>query len=147
MSTIPENQLTQDDFNQWAKVTEQLGKLKATEMLLRMKIFRVMFPNPVEGTNSVNLTDGWVLKAKYPINRKVLEDILVARTKEFKEAGLKLNNLIVRNPELAVAEYRKLTAEELKLFDQALEIKPGSPALEIVLPKRAKAQDAATDTE
>lgn len=147
MSEIPANTLTQDDFNQWAAVNKQIGVLKATEMLLRMKIFRTMFPTPIEGTNSVNLTEGWVLKAKYPITRKVLEDVLVARTKEFKEAGLKLNDLIVRKPELAVAEYRKLTAEELKLFDQALEIKPGTPALEIVLPKRAKVQDAGTDSE
>lgn len=140
MSQIPANALTQDDFNKWAEVTKDVARLKAVEMLLRMKIFGTMFPEPVEGTNTVALTDGYELKAKYPIGRKVLVDVLAGRTKELKEAGIKLGNLIVNKPELAVAEYRKLTKEELKLFDQILEIKPGTPQLEIFLSKRAKPQ-------
>lgn len=147
MSQIPENQLTQQDFNDWAAINVQLGKLKAQEMLLRMKIFKTMFPLPVEGTNSVPLTDGYVLKAKYPISRKVLVDVLAAQTKELKEAGIKLGELIVNKPELSVSAYRKLTADELKLFDQVLEIKPGSPQLEIVLPKRATVQNVDTTNE
>lgn len=147
MSVIPANTLTQEDFNKWAEVTKEIAKLKATEMLLRMKIFGIMFPNPKEGTNSVPLSEGFELKAKYPINRRILVDVLAARTKEFKAAGLKLGDLIVSKPELAVAEYRKLTDLELKLFDQALEIKPGTPQLEIFLPKRVKPQNAEPTTD
>ena len=147
MSEIPANTLTQEDFNQWSAINEQIGKLKATEMLLRIKIFKVMFPNPTEGTNSVPLTNGYELKAKYPINRKVLPDMLAAHTKDLKAAGIKLGDLIRLTPDLAVGEYRKLTEEQLKLFDQILEIKPGAPALEIVLPKRPKAQNVDTASE
>lgn len=139
MSIIPENKLTQEDFNEWARVTAELGKLKAAEILLRTKIFKAMFPNPKEGTNQVDLTGGYVLKAKYSISRKIVEDLLAAHTKSLKEAGLKLADLIVIKRELSITEYRKLTEEQLKLFDQILEIKPGTPALEIELPKRAKA--------
>lgn len=140
MSKIPENPLTQDDFNKWAEVTKEVARLKSVEILLRMKIFGAMFPVPVEGTNTVALTDGYELKAKYPISRKILVDVLAGRTKELKDAGIKLGNLIVNKPELSVAEYRKLTEAELKLFDQILEIKPGTPQLEIFLTKRVRPQ-------
>jgi hypothetical protein len=35
-------------------------------------------------------------------------------------------------------EYRTLPEEQHQLFDQCLIVKPGSPALEIVLPAKAK---------
>ena len=110
-------------------------------MLLRTKIFKGLFPNPVEGTNSVPLgTEGWQIKAKYPINRKPDVALLTARAQELREAGIPLDSVIRAVPELATGEYRKLTDEQRHLLDQVMEIKPGSPALEIVLPKRAKVE-------
>ena len=41
-----------------------------------------------------------------------------------------------------IKEYRELTAEQTQLFDQCLIVKPGSPALEIVLPKKRAAAGA-----
>lgn len=141
MTQIPANAVTQEDLNAWSEMQKQLGALKSAEMLLRTKIFKGLFPNPVEGTNSVPLgTEGWQIKAKYPINRKPDVALLTARAQELREAGIPLDSVIRAVPELATGEYRKLTDEQRHLLDQVMEIKPGSPALEIVLPKRAKAE-------
>jgi hypothetical protein len=140
MTQIPPNAVTQEDLNSWDALQKQLGALKSAEMLLRMKIFKGLFLNPVEGTNSIPLgTEGWVIKAKYPINRKPDVALLTARAVELRAAGIPLDSVIRVVPELATGEYRKLTEEQRKLLDQVMEVKPGAPALEIVLPKRATA--------
>ena len=139
MAKIPENTVTQEDLNEWAAMSKQLGELKSKEMLLRMKIFKGLFIDPVEGTNSVPLgTEGWVIKAKYPINRKIDVALLTARAAELREAGIPVDSVVRTVPELAVAEYRKLSEDMQKLFDTVMDVKPGSPSLEIVLPKRAQ---------
>lgn len=139
MSAIPANAVTQEDLNAWSQLQKQLGELKSAEMLLRTKIFKGLFPNPVEGTNSVPLgTEGWVIKAKYSINRKPDVALLTARAPELRAAGIVLEDVIRTIPELATGGYRKLTDDQRHLLDQVMEVKPGSPALEIVLPKRAK---------
>lgn len=139
MTAIPANVVTQEDLNQWSELQKQLGALKSAEMILRIKIFKGLFPTPVEGTNSIPLgTEGWVIKAKYPINRKPDVSLLTARVAELRAAGIVVEDVIRNVPELATGEYRKLTEEQRNLLDQVMEVKPGSPALEIVLPKRAK---------
>jgi hypothetical protein len=139
MTAIPANAVTQEDLNQWSELQKQLGALKSAEMLLRIKIFKGLFPAPVEGTNSIPLgTEGWVIKAKYSINRKPDVALLTARVAELRAAGIVVEDVIRNVPELATGEYRKLTEEQRNLLDQVMEVKPGSPALEIVLPKRAK---------
>lgn len=141
MTKIPENAVTQADLNAWSEMQQKLAALKSAEMLLRVKIFKGLFPSPVEGTNSVPLGDqGWVIKGKYPINRKPDVALLTARAKELRDAGIPLDSVIRAVPELSTTEYRKLTDEQRHLLDQVMEIKPGSPALEIVLPKRAKVE-------
>ena len=139
MTAIPQNAITQADLDSWSQMQTQLSALKSAEMLLRTKIFKGLFPSPVEGTNSIPLgTEGWVIKAKYPITRKPDVALLTAKAAELRAAGIVLEDVIRTIPELATGEYRKLTDEQRHLMDQVLEIKPGSPALEIVLPKRAK---------
>ncbi len=137
MTLIPPNEVTQEDLNTWSSLTQQLAALKAQEMLLRMKIFRGKFPNPVEGTNTVPLAEGWVIKATYPIGRKPDLALLIARAQELREKGVPVDTLIKSVPEVVISEYRKITPEQRHLFDQILEIKPGSPQMEITLPKRA----------
>ncbi len=138
MTQIPANPVTQADLNEWSALHAQLSALKSAEMLLRMKIFKGLFDAPVEGTNTLPLgTEGWVIKAKYPINRKPDVALLVAKAQEMRELGIPVDSLIKSVPELVTTEYRKLSDEQRNVFDQILDIKPGSPALEIVLPKRA----------
>lgn len=153
-AAIPENEVTLDDLKQWYELHEQLGRIKSAEALLRARIFKAKFPEPKEGTNNVPLNDGTgaVLKAQHKIQRDIDVGTLDALKKAQADAvaGLatevpaapnapKINfdKLVKYKPELITSAYRELTAEERMYFDQCLVIKPGSPQLEIVIPKRA----------
>lgn len=135
MTEIPANTVTPEELALWYEMDQQLSKLKAQEMLLRMKIFKFYFPTPVEGTNTFSLPDGYALKGVHGINREI--DIAAAKVlaEKFVEAKIAVDALIQWKPSLSIKEYRTLTAEQMHLFDQCLTIKPGAPALDIVLPK------------
>ena len=144
MVQIPQDTVTQADIDEWYRLQDQLKKIKASEMLLRTKIFKFMFPAPTEGTNSYPLAQGWVAKGKYTINREVDPGALGAYRPKLAEQGINADVLVQYKPSLVLSEYRKLTEEQRQLFDACLIIKPGSPALEIVLPaKAAKKQEGA----
>ena len=133
--------ITQADLENWFKMQEQLTQLKAAESLLRKRIFQHYFTNPTEGVNNYPLADGFVLKGGHVINRKVLEPDLEALKEAIKAEGsnlpkLPIAKLVKWKPELVKSEYNKLSDDEKKVFDRALEIKPGSPTLDIVKPKR-----------
>lgn len=143
MVQIPSNDVTLEDMILWNQMKEQLEKLRASEMLLRLKIFGAKFPTPVEGTNSLPLSAGYVLKGVRKIDRKLDEPEFANET--FLEGCMSRNfnpnKLVKRKPELVLSEYRQLTEEQRGFFDSALIIKDGSPSLEIVLPK-SKQKDA-----
>jgi hypothetical protein len=142
MVQIPANTVSNADIAEWYKMKEKLAKLKSAEALLRTKIFKGLFVNPDEGTNTLPLNDGTgaELKAQHVINRSVDEGALDAMKEVLREKKIPVGKLIRWKPELAVGEYRKLTDEERQLFDQVLIIKPGSPQLDVVVPKSAKAE-------
>lgn len=144
MVQIPQNAVSAEDLAEWYRLQDELKKIKAKEMLLRTKIFGFYFPNPEEGTNNFTMPDGYVLKGKHTINREVDAGTLVALRDKFAESGISADALVQWKPSLKLKEYRELTAEQMHMFDQCLIIKPGSPALEIVLPaKTKKAREAA----
>lgn len=147
MTAIPENTVTQKDLEEWYALQDQLKKVKASEMLLRQKIYKGMFNEPKEGTNSVPLGDsGWVIKAKRVINRDIDQAALqhsmaideATKMSRLSANGIHVEQLIKWSPELVTKAYRLLTEEQVKIFDEVLIIKDGSPALEIVLPASAK---------
>jgi hypothetical protein len=127
---------TQKDLERWYIVSEQMEKLKEEEMTLRKKLFATHFPNPEEGVNDLPLTGGFVLKGTYVINRKIIEEQVKALTEDFKAAKIPLKELIVMKPSLVTSAYRLLDDKQRKLFDKALDIKPGAPSLAVVKPKR-----------
>lgn len=143
MVSIPENQVTQADLAKWYELSEQLKKLRAQEITLRKKIFGSAFPSPVEGTNSFELGDGYVLKGKHTLNRDVDPGAFDALKEPLRERGINPDGLVQYKPSLVLREYRKLTAEEQQFFDQCLIVKPGSPSLEIVLPKKRQGKETA----
>ena len=138
MTSIPNNAVSQEDLAEWYRLQDELKRIKASEMLLRQKIFGAYFPSPTEGTNSAPLADGWVLKGKHTINREIDPGALGAMKEQFVQAGIAADSLVQYKPSLVLKEYRTLTEEQRQLFDRALIVKPGSPALEIVLPAKAK---------
>lgn len=139
MAQIPENAVSQADLEEWYSLQAELKKVKAREMLLRTKIFGFYFPDPTEGTNSHKLPDGYMLKGKHTVSREVDAGAFQALREQMTAQGIHPDTLVQWKPSLKLKEYRELTAEQAHLFEQCLIIKPGSPALEIVLPAKARA--------
>lgn len=134
---MPAEQVTQAEIDEWYKIAERIAKDKIREMELRKKIFGYFFTAPAEGVNDYPMTEGWVLKGTYKIDRKVKEELLAAHAEELKAAKLPMKDLIQMKPNLSVSAYKKLSDDQRNVFDKVLEIKPGAPSLEIVKPKRA----------
>lgn len=118
------------------ELNEQIARLKVEEMELRKKLFGEMVPNPVEGTNTVPLANGYVIKWKFPINRTVDKAALPTVREMLKAKGVNMDDLIRMKPELSVSEYKKASSDTVKILSLAVTEKPGSPSYEIVLPKR-----------
>lgn len=154
MTAIPENTVTQKDLEEWYKLKEQLASVKSAEMMLRLKIYKGLFVAPKEGTNTVPLgSDGWVIKAKRVIQRDVDQAALqhsmavdeATKMSRLSSNGIHVEQLIKWSPELVTKAYRLLTEEQVKIFDEVLIIKDGSPSLEITLPASAKKKEEAQD--
>jgi hypothetical protein len=117
----------------WAEVAELQKKLKALEMTLRTELATHFCPNPKEGTNTVDLGQGWKVKVKHTLNRSVDEAALDAVLAEMPEGSKEA--LLKYKPDLKIAAYKALALSDKKVFDQAVTTKPGSPAMELVAPK------------
>lgn len=126
------------DLYRWYKLQADLAVLKEQEMTLRKRLFAEAFPIAVEGTNSFNLPDAWVLKGTHKLDRKVDIAAYNQLLPNLRKAEVPVDRLLRWDPSLVTGEYRTLTPAHLHLFDQILIIKPGAPSLEIVLPKKAK---------
>ena len=147
MTQVPENEVTQADINKWYELQAQLKSIKASEMLLRTKIYKGLFKDPVEGTNTIPLAGGWVMKAKRVIQRDIDVAALTINSanpelgpSRLELAGINVASLVKWKPELVLKNYRELTDEQKLIFNDCLVIKDGSPALEIVLPAKNKTE-------
>ena len=133
MAKIPK--VTIKDLEKWYELNAKLKLLKMEESLLRKRVFAHYFPDPVEGTNTFDgLAKGYVIKGKRTINRNVDAASLTAIMPELREADINADTLVEWKPSLMLKAYRKLSDNERGLFDQALIIKDGSPAMEVVKP-------------
>ena len=99
-----------------------------------MEIFNSVFTEPKEGVNRVDIANGWKLKADYKYYRNIDEAALPAILKQLPEGSA--DRLVKYKPELKVRDYKALTEEQRKIFDEALVIKPGTPSLSIESPKQ-----------
>lgn len=143
MPEIPKDEVTEGkDLAAWFKMALELKALKASEMLLRKRVFGGFFPDPKEGVNKAPLKDGYVLEATYPIERKFDEAALTAMAPQFEEHKIVTDSLVKQKPSLVVSAYRLLTDEQRVVFDQALVIKPGSPTSMKVVPPKAEKEKA-----
>lgn len=131
--------VTQNDMDTWFQLTKQLELIKTQEMELRKKIFAYYFTQPKEGTNTVPLNAGWVIKGEYKINRSVDLPLLTNHMNDLRKKKVPVESLIKYEPKLVVAEYRKLDEKQRAAVDEVLKITVGSPSLEIVLPKKQAA--------
>ncbi len=148
MAEVTPSAPTQEEMFRWYELQQKLATLKQEEHFMRLRLFKHYFPAPVEGTNTFALDDGYELKGKHVIDRKVDKAALTTLTPKLIELGVSVDGLIKRDPELITSAYRPLqkdTSElgkkKLNLFDQCLIIKPGSPQLEVVLPAKNKLKE------
>lgn len=76
------------------------------------QVFAAFYPAPKEGTNTLDLAEGWKLKGVYKLDRKIDEAALPAVTEQLREMGVNADTLVKWSPDLKTATYKELTAEE-----------------------------------
>lgn len=124
------------ELQRWYGMQQQLKKLRPEEMELRKTLFAHYFPAPKEGTNDFQLANRYKLKGTYGYDYKVDDGAFAAMKDKLREAGINPDEIVRYKPELVLSKYRKLTEVQRQLLDQCLIIRPSSPSMEIVLPKR-----------
>lgn len=126
------------DINQrimmWTKAKAELAKIKAREIELRKSIANELFPNPDEGTNTHELGKGYKVKLVHKLNRTIDEATLASVLARVPGAEACIKN----KPELVIKQFRNLTDDDRLIFEECLITKPGTPALELVIPKEVQ---------
>lgn len=138
MADIPDQpnltpEQAQKSLQDWYLEQQKLKQLKQHEHLLRTALAGFFFHDPREGTNRVDIGNGFDLKLQHGYNYKVAEeDLDNAKASDIKKLKLPWDDLFVYKPTLHIQTYRSLSAEQKKYVDQFLDIKEASPQLEIV---------------
>ena len=137
------NPVQNQKLSEWtaALAAAEVAKVAvAREQALRKEVMALFFPTPEEGVNNLPLEAGWTLKATYKLERKLDEAALPAVLKQLREMGVNPDTLIRTKPELETKAYKSLAQinpAAVRVFEQALTIKPGSPVVELIPPKVA----------
>ncbi len=132
----------------WQAKAKELETVKAAELVLRNEVFKLAFPNPKEGMNTLPLGNGFELKAEHKYNYSLSESkqprnggIPFATTKALNaieelgnEGKFLAERVVTWKPELSIKEYRDLDPKYKVLLDKALTITLGTPALSIKAP-------------
>lgn len=140
MVQLPEMNLTEEQkyelLYNWYSKKEELAKVQAQERTLRQSVVNVFFPDGLnENTNKIKLDTGDDLVVTQPYTRKVDKAIFSQILPDLIEAGVDVNEVTETKVELRVAAYRKLTAEQLAIFDECVTTTPGSPQVKIAVKK------------
>lgn len=140
MVQLPEMNLTEEQkyelLYNWYSKKEELAKVQAQERALRQSVVSVFFPDGLnENTNKIKLDTGDDLVVTQPYTRKVDKAIFSQILPDLIQAGVDVNEVTETKVELRVAAYRKLTAEQLAIFDECVTTTPGSPQVKIAVKK------------
>jgi hypothetical protein len=155
----PEVAMTWDDMDQDAllmthkQMQDDLSSLKAKELELRKYIVNRAFPQKEEGTNTLELGNGYELKAVVRYNYKLADNDIVEKTLQLiaevgNEGPFIADRLVSWTPNFLKTEYTKLQEDAaagnenakriLKLIEVMLEITDAAPTLTIKAPKGDK---------
>lgn len=124
----------------WLKARKDLNTARLAELNMRNLIVGNEFPSGVpEGTNTIELGNGYKLKAtgvlNYSLDKDAVESALDAIEATSPEGKFIAERLVGWTPQLSVAEYRTLPPNIKALIDRVLTIKPGQSQLEFYEPK------------
>ena len=134
-------------LTKWQQAKETISKWKDYEGELRKMIVAdasLFNPNKQSGTETVELGNGYKLKAVKKINYKVDNKEGQAFAVLKKLAALsdvsahKCKDLFRFDANLKLSEYKKLDEQEKAIVDTVLETKQAMPSLELVEPKQDK---------
>jgi len=124
----------------WHTAQAKSAAWRAKELELRGKIAE-FFAGATEGTNSMTLDYGKVLKLNVKVNRSIVPEQLEA-LKNLAIAGkndniLKLLDTVVKyKPDLVTGEWKKLGKDDIALLADVVTERPGTPELSIETPAR-----------
>lgn len=131
----------------WDEAKKVLEAAKTSEMEARKAVADYCFPNPKEGTNRIELNNGYALKCVAKLNYKIaapndrIDAIEDEAGKLGNEGTFLIERVITWTPAFSKSEYNKLDtnlpvhAKIKALVDSVLEITPGAPALTLEEPK------------
>lgn len=125
-------------IQEWWLVDQHRKDVQARELALRKRIFEEAFPTPAEGAerNKMSLGEGWILQGDYRIHRTV-DEAMVATLRGMGDNVATIVDGVIRwKPELKLKEWKALDADTRKLLAEIVVEKPGTPTLEVKLPKR-----------
>ena len=150
----PWDALNQDELLMLHKQKQEtLAALKEEELELRKYIINRAFPQKEEGTNTLELGNGYELKAVVKYNYKLADNDTVEKTLQEiaaigNEGSFIADRLVSWTPNFLKTEYTKLqedagagdeTAKKiLKLTEKMLTINDAAPTLTIKPPKAKK---------
>lgn len=144
MDIEPSTQAMIDEWYSYMAAIEPLATQMAPfimkEKALRAAIVAILWPADKpenEGTQRADLPLGYKLKANVKIDRKVIEEVVEDMIINLQKAMINTTDLFKTKHELNLKVYRSLTAEQQKMVNSCLDIKPASPTLELELPKKA----------
>lgn len=122
----------------WEAAAQRLDEAKVREMELRIAIFKLEFPNAKEGTNTVELGNGYELKGVRKISYDLDKDTnkvelaLKSVANVDAEGAFLAERLVSWKPLLSVKEYKLLGNGAYKTaIDMVLTTKDGAPTLEV----------------
>lgn len=139
--------MNQDKLLAWDHAKKALDAAKALEASLRQEVLKDFYDfggesDLREGTENLELGNGYKLKATFKLSRKLenkngeTSKALFAIAENFEGGKLYAERLVKWSPELSVSEYKKLPAEIRAVIDECLTSKAATPSLEIVEPKK-----------
>lgn len=139
--------MNQDKLLAWDHAKKALGAAKALEASLRQEVLKDFYDfggeaDLREGTENLELGNGYKLKATFKLSRKLENKngetykALFAIAENFEGGKLYAERLVKWSPDLSVSEYKKLPADIRAVIDECLTSKAATPSLEIVEPKK-----------
>lgn len=132
----------------WQSEKLLLDRAKADELKHRLDFVRFAFSkDKLDGTERIELRNGYVAKAVKSVRYafvsrnkgETAEEALKAAIDALVESGPEgvfvARRLIKFTPELVVGEYKKLPTRLREIMERVIEIREGTPTLEIIPPK------------
>lgn len=117
----------------WFSKKQELSALKTSEVLTRKDLAGFYFPNPVFGTNRIDLGEGYDLKLVHKQNIKVdVAAVDQVTPKMIAKLKLPWEELFEYKPSLVKSVYDTLTEPQKVFVDGLLDITDATPDLDIV---------------